>query len=289
MPSNPVNFPRPSDARIRLALRFLAPWRAYTRPVFVGLDRLPARRPLLLVGNHTLLGVLDAPMLFEELYLRHNIFLRSLGDHAHFGIPGWRAMLHRYGVVDGTRENCAALMEAGEAILLFPGGAREVAKRKGEKYQLLWGNRLGFARMAIAHQCVIVPFAAVGVEDAFDIVKDADDFFATPLGKLARKHGLRSDFVPPLIRGIGPTPLPRPHRIYFHIGEPIEPEKFGTDPNNDEAAIALRDATKAAVEAGINNMLAFRELDPKRVRFRRLFDDTRARPRQTPHKNEPST
>ena len=113
MPSDPVKFPRPSDARVRLALRFLGPWRAYTRPVFLGLERLHAKRPLLLVGNHTLLGVLDAPMLFEELFLRHNIFLRSLGDRAHFQIPGWRQMLHRYGVVEGTRANCAALMEAG--------------------------------------------------------------------------------------------------------------------------------------------------------------------------------
>jgi hypothetical protein len=34
-------------------------------------------------------------------------------------------------------------------VLVYPGGGREVAKRKGEKYQLLWKERVGFARLAI--------------------------------------------------------------------------------------------------------------------------------------------
>lgn len=250
---------RPSGREIELALAMLEPWRRVTRPTFVGLDRIPAERPLLFVGNHTLFGMLDVPLLFAELYQRQGIFLRALGDHGHFKIPVWRDFLTRFGTVDGTRENCAALMEQGEAVLVFPGGGREVAKRKGEKYALLWKERLGFARMAIAHGCTVVPFAAVGVEEMFDIVLDADDLLQTPLGQALRKLGLREDVVPPIARGVGPTPFPRRAPIHFEIRDPVPARDFGTDPDDSEAARALRDAVKASVQAGIDGLLARHE------------------------------
>jgi 1-acyl-sn-glycerol-3-phosphate acyltransferase len=127
-----------------------------TSPRCFGIDRIPEERPLLLVGNHTLYGVLDVPFLMRELYLARGIFVRVLGDHAHFRIPLWGRFLTEYGVVDGTPKNCAALLEAGQVVLVFPGGGREVAKRRGEKYRLLWKERLGFARMAIAHQALVL-------------------------------------------------------------------------------------------------------------------------------------
>jgi len=228
---------------MKRALALLAPWRAFTRPVFRGLERIPDTRPLLFVGNHTLWGVLDTPLLFAELWEQKGIFLRALGDHAHFEVPIWGAMLRRFGVVDGTRENCARLMKAGESILVFPGGAREVAKRRGEKYQLFWKERTGFARMALAHGATIVPFAAVGAEDALDIVADADDLMASPLGRLVKRLRVRPEAIPPIVR---PR---RRERFYFEIGDPIAAE--GTPET-------LRDLTKAAVEAGIARLLAYR-------------------------------
>ncbi len=117
-------------------------------------------------------------------------------------------------------------MQAGEAILVFPGGAREVSKRKGEKYRLVWGNRLGFARLAIEHACTVVPFCCVGVEDAFDIVLDADEIMASRFGRVLARLGLRRDLVWPIVKGIGPTPLPRPERQYFRFMPPIETSSY---------------------------------------------------------------
>jgi 1-acyl-sn-glycerol-3-phosphate acyltransferase len=245
-----MNQDRPSESELRVAIKLLEPFRKLVRPLFFGLERVPADRPLLFVGNHTLFGMLDVPFLFAELWQTHGIFLRALGDHAHFAVPVWGELMKRFGVVDGTRENCAALMERGETILVFPGGAREVAKRRGEENKLLWRDRTGFARMAVQHRCTIVPFAAIGVDDSFSIVADADDFFRTPVGKLARSLGLREDFVPPLT-----IPEPLPERFYFRIGEPIPPM---SDP------IVLRDRTRRAIEEGMAALMRFREQDPKR-------------------------
>jgi 1-acyl-sn-glycerol-3-phosphate acyltransferase len=274
-------FTPPSPRELERAISLLAPFRAITAPKFFGMERLPGARPLLFVGNHTVWGVLDVPFLFAELWAKKGIFLRSLGDHAHFRVPLWRDLLSRFGAVDGTRDTCSALMQAGEAILVFPGGGREVAKRKGERYQLIWKERLGFARLAIQHACTIVPFAAVGVEDALDVVIDSGDLLKTPVGKAIQRLGFRVEVLPPIVKGIGPTPVPRPERLYFEIREPIDPRAFGADPNDDAAARALRDRVKSEVEAGIASLLAAREGDRHRRLLPRLAHGLGAARRRT--------
>lgn len=270
---------RPPEKELERAIALLEPWRKLVAPKFLGLDRVPAERPLLFVGNHTLYGVLDIGFLWRELLVKHDIFLRGLADHAHFRIPFWRDLMARWGAVDGTRENCAHLMAHGETILVFPGGAREVAKRRGEAYQLIWKERIGFARMAIAHGCTIVPFASVGVDDAFEIVLDANDLLASPLGGLLRKLNLREDFIPPLARGLGPMMLPRAERFYFEILPPIETR--GMD-DTEDAARVLRDQVRSAVQTGLDNLIALRERDPKRKLGPRLLSGLLPRRKASP-------
>ncbi|MBW1880105.1 MAG: acyltransferase family protein [Deltaproteobacteria bacterium] len=260
----------------------LEPWKLFTAPVFHGLERVPGRGPLLFVGNHTLVGILDAPFLALGLYEHKGILLRGLGDHAHFKVPGWRGLLRQFGVVDGTRENCARLMEAGESILVFPGGAREVSKRKGEKYKLVWRERRGFARMAIRHRCTIVPFSAIGVEDALDIVMDADELLQTPVGRVLANLGLREDLVMPVIKGIGPTPIPRPERLYFRFGHPIDPSLYGDDWQDDEAVSALRSEVARDIEAGIEWLKEQRHFDPDRHLVTRVVGEVGRRLRKKP-------
>ena len=255
-----------------LVERLLDPLRFFLRPRYVGLERVPDERPLLFVGNHTLFGLLDTPFLVADMWARRRILLRALGDHIHFEIPVWGRLLERYGTVDGTRENCAALMRQGEAILVFPGGAREVNKRKGEKHTLLWGDRLGFARLAVGHGCTIVPFASIGPDDAFDILLDAGDALSSPFGPgLRNRAGRKAEIIAPLVRGVGPTPLPRLERLYYHFGEPIPTAHLGGDQGDIEAARAVRDATRSAVEAGIETLLRLRESDPLRSTASRVL------------------
>jgi 1-acyl-sn-glycerol-3-phosphate acyltransferase len=277
-PSRPPSL-QLSKAEIDRALSLLAPVRAVAQPKFVGFDRIPDSRPLLFVGNHTVWGLLDIPFLFAELYERKGIFLRGLGDHVHFQVPLWRDLLWKLGAVDGTREACGALMEAGEAILVFPGGGREVAKRRGERYRLLWKERLGFARLAVQHACTIVPFAAVGIEDALDVVLDSSDLLRTPLGKALKRMGFRVDLVPPIVKGIGPTPLPRPERLYFEVRDAVDPRSYASSPDDEQGVRALRDRVKQEVEAGIASLHVARAVDPKRRLLPRLAGPLRRRAR----------
>lgn len=107
----------------------------------------------------------------------------------------------------------------------------QVNKRKGEKYKLIWKNKAEFVRMAAKTNALIVPFAAVGGEEAFDIAMDSDEVLANPLlGPLARRASQQvfqgsplehsQDAIMPITNLPGTTvpslvPLPKLERLYF--------------------------------------------------------------------------
>jgi 1-acyl-sn-glycerol-3-phosphate acyltransferase len=262
---------QPTDAEIAAAEVLLEPWHWLTAPVLSGLGNVPTDRPVFFVGNHSLMGVLDVPLMLLALYERRGIFVRSLGDHLHFRIPVWRDLLARFGTVDGTRGNCRALMRAGESLLVFPGGGREVFKRKGEKYRLIWKNRIGFARLAIEFGYTIVPFSAVGAEDCYDILVDGNDVLKTRLGPVVERLAPRPDMIPPLVRGVGLSLLPKPQRFYFHFARPIETAGLAGEQNDEAVCFALRERVRRAVERGIALLLARRQRDPDRALGPRLL------------------
>ena len=44
------------------------PWQALTNPYFEGLDRIPQDGPTLFVGNHTIYGLLDVPLMVAGIH-----------------------------------------------------------------------------------------------------------------------------------------------------------------------------------------------------------------------------
>lgn len=245
-----------------------------TRPVFVGLENVPADGPFMLVGNHQLLGMQDLPSLVRELEVRRGVRVRGMADHAHFAVPGWRTLLTRAGAVPGTRENCAALLAAGEPVLVFPGGAREVYKRRGQEYQLLWGERTGFARMAIAAGVPIVPFAAVGAEDRFDVLLDLDHPVAAPARAIARRVG-RDDVGTVLVKGSTLGVLPGAGRLYFKFAAPVATTTWSGRAADADARSECRDRVKADIETAIADLLALRAGDDRRSLLPRVADAVR--------------
>jgi 1-acyl-sn-glycerol-3-phosphate acyltransferase len=247
----------PSADRIR---RMLTLQRWYFTPRLLGAENVDPNRPGLFVGNHAIFGVIDSPLFASELYSRTGVYPRSLGDHFHFDVPGWGDLLIRYGAVPGTRENCSRLMQAGQHVLVFPGGAREVAKRRSEINRLTWKNRTGFARMAIEHGYDIIPFASVGCDESYTILFDGDDFQNSRagrwlLGRPELNKLLRGgDTFMPLARGLGLTLLPRPEPFWFMIGKPIPTGDYAGREDDREALWDLRSKAAASIEAMIEQL-----------------------------------
>jgi 1-acyl-sn-glycerol-3-phosphate acyltransferase len=258
--------------------RICTPLRLYFSPQFFGLEHIDPKRPALFVANHTIYGVLDVPLYAIELYRKKGIYLRGLADHFHYMVPGWRNFLFWIGAVRGTPENCEQLMRSKENIIVFPGGGREVCKRKGELYQLIWKKRTGFARLAIKHQYPIIPLASIGIDDAFSILMDRNDMLNTLAGKLLKKSGLleyiikKGEEIPAIARGIGLTPLPRPERIYVSFGKAIETEPYQNQYEDKQVRFAVREQVEKAINQQLGELLLQRYHDKDMSLLRRILN-----------------
>lgn len=71
--------------------------RRYLHPEFLGLCELGLKKPALFVGNHTIFGLTDAPLMIEHLYTRYGVMLRGLGDRGHLRSCGLSSDRPRWG------------------------------------------------------------------------------------------------------------------------------------------------------------------------------------------------
>lgn len=209
------SWPARVDARVVAALRPLARLVTRHHPVRLdGTEHLP-EGPALLVGNHGLLGY-ETMAFFHAVLERTGRLPLGLADRWFFRVPGLRSVLVRAGGMLGSAANARAALATGAWVVAYPGGAREVLKRDNDaKYRLQWARSLGFARIASELGIPIVPFAAAGVDDTFDIVTTLRGS-----GRLLMKH---AKYDLPVLWGRGP--LPRAVPFWFRFGAPIEPSR----------------------------------------------------------------
>ena len=142
-------------------------------------------------------------------------------------------------------------------------------------------------RLAARCNAVIVPFAAVGADDAFDIFMDTDEILSHPVIGPLTSAFMRSvagddtnlaEAVMP-ITTIPGTPLPSPvplsnlGRVYFKFAEPVDTAELSV--KDATACAAVYGECKARVEAQIAELLAIRERDPRRSGWARLTEGVR--------------
>ena len=251
------------------------PLRDYFTPEFIGLEKIEAGKPALYVSNHTIYGITDWTLFMAEVYRKKKVFLRTLSDNMHYTVPVWRELVEYFGMVPGSPETCSKLMENRQHILVFPGGGREVFRRKKEKYSLQWKKRTGFAHMAIQHGYDIIPVAQVGGDDTYDILADADDLQGTLFGKFLESSGIISDekkaeYIPPLSKGLLGTFLPKPVKLYFSAGDRISTSEYAGD-IKEEHLWAVRDKTELAMTQEIIRLLEHRGKDNSVGLLRKLL------------------
>jgi 1-acyl-sn-glycerol-3-phosphate acyltransferase len=233
------------------------------RPYVDGLQNLPADGRFLLVGNHTQAGT-EAFLI--PYFVRRVIGarVRPLADRNFGNMRGPAGELFAAaGAVVGAPETARELMRHDEPILVFPGGGREIAKFKGEEYTLLWQGRAGFARLAAEHDYPIVPAALVGGDDVYRSLITRDSRWGVLSRRLAEKLSGRSDVALPLMRGIGPTLIPRPQRMYLRFAAPIDTTKPARV--SDETWVAtVKQKTQQSLEQTLGELLEIRSSDPYR-------------------------
>jgi 1-acyl-sn-glycerol-3-phosphate acyltransferase len=235
-----------------------------TRPYVDGIENLPRDGRFFLVGNHTQTGMGEAWLTCLSVRRTIGTRVRPLTERGMGAIPGLAGdLLAACGGVVGSPENATTLMQNNETLLVFPGGGREIGKFKGEEYQLQWQGRAGFARSAIANDYPIVPVGHVGGDDIYHSVFTRDSL----VGKLTEKVGQMVTGKPgmtmPLVRGIGPTLIPSPQRMYLRFGQPIDTAK-PDGVSDDEWVATVKKTTQTALETILAELLDIRAQDPFR-------------------------
>ncbi len=204
-------------------VRVLGRW--YFRARVFGGDRIPADRPVIYVTKHPrsflyLETILLAVVTFWDNDRPPIRVLEKTGTSLHrTPLIGW--MRRNVNAVPATEAHALAALGNGESLLIFPGGARELY---GPADTIRWEGRTGFARLAIAADVPVLPFAIAGADRQH-------------WGRVAL--GGASLWLPP---------FPLPVRLEYRFGEPMLPVE-GEAP----AAFAAR------VEAATRDLLAGRQ------------------------------
>ena len=79
---------RPPAAELEALSALLAPWRALTDPVFLGLEHIPRKGPVVLVGNHSIFGMLE-----QECRLTSEMLLKVSGGRVCMADPAVTAWI----------------------------------------------------------------------------------------------------------------------------------------------------------------------------------------------------
>jgi 1-acyl-sn-glycerol-3-phosphate acyltransferase len=194
------------------ALSAVAPlvwmYRNYFRVRTYGIEKVPGGR-VLLISNHSGQLPWDATMIGISLLLEGQPprAVRSMVEKWVARLPHVCTFFSRVGQIVGTPENCRRLLEADEAILVFPEGVRGITKLWPQRYQLQ-DFGLGFMRLALETNTPIVPVAVVGAEEQSPAFLD--------LKPLAKLLGFPALPVTPTL-----LPLPLPTRYHIHFGDPL--------------------------------------------------------------------
>lgn len=237
---------RLDDLPLRAWLTAFGALRRYHRYEIRGLDHLlTPRRAALLVAYHGKPVTYDLGMLSVTLHER-------LGHLPHGVVHGaveqqrlMKWVSDGLGFVTGDGEAVAEAVRRGELIVVQPGGTREGCRSSRHRYEVDWGERTGYLRLALRHRLPIIPVAAAGVDDGYLGLNDGYAW-----GKrLGVPHRL------PLWLGVGPLGLwplspPFPVKITQLIGAPIDLEDAGPiDPADREALLRAHRRVAAAVQA----------------------------------------
>lgn len=79
---------------------------------------------------------------------------------------GWKLMMEVFHVFPGTIPTCVDVLKGGDLLSIAPGGVRE-AQFGDNTYRLIWGNRTGFAKVALEAKVPIIPVFTMNLRESF--------------------------------------------------------------------------------------------------------------------------
>ncbi len=227
----------------------------YFRPEVRGLAHIPEDGPVLLVGNHS------GGTLIVDTFMFAFEFYRYFGpDRPFYGLthdvavkmPTISALIRKYGAVPASHKCAERALDAGAAVLVYPGGDYETYRPTWHSDRIEFGGRSGFVRLAMSKGVPIVPVVAIGgQETALFVTRGQRVARLLQLDKLARIKVFPVQLAPPF--GVTvldmPTRIPLPAQISIQVLPPIDlNERFGEQPDEEEVYEAVTGEMQDALD-----------------------------------------
>lgn len=208
-------------------------WRAmqrYHRYRVEGIEHLDGNESLLLVAYHGRPIAHDQCMLSVACFDRYGYLPHGVIHGAVDGSAAGRRAREALGFVTADGPELDAAVARGEHLAVQPGGTREGCRSARHRYELSWGGRHGWLRLALRLGLRVAPVGGWGMDDTYVGLNDG-----YRAGKrLGAPAGL------PVWLGVGPLGLwplspPFPVRVTTRIGAPLD---LGRPDPDDPAALA---------------------------------------------------
>lgn len=171
-----------------------------------GMEHIPKDGPALIIYYHGTIPI-DMYYLIARVYLERDRLIHSVGDRFLFKTPGWGILSEAMKVIPGTVQTCSNILKEGNLLCIAPGGVYE-AQFGDHNYELLWKNRVGFAKAAIEAKAPIIPMFTENIREGFRSVKIMRRMFI----KLYNATRI------PVVPMYGGFPV----KFRTHLGPPIE-------------------------------------------------------------------
>jgi 1-acyl-sn-glycerol-3-phosphate acyltransferase len=212
----------------------------YFRGEVRGLGNIPDAGPVLLVGNHSGGNLTPDTTVFTLAFSAYFGVERAFHQLAHNLVLSWPwlGFLRKYGTVAASHANARAALRAGAAVLVYPGGDREVHRPSWQSGRVDFGGRKGYVRLALEEDVPIVPVVAIGGQETALFLSRGEGLArALMLDRLFRLKVLPISIAVPWGLNVGDMlgHVPLPAKIVIEVLPPVRlRDEFGDDPDVDE-------------------------------------------------------
>ena len=217
----------------------------YFRAEVRDLERIPARGPVLLVGNHSGGNMTPDTFVFVLAFSTFFGVERRFFQLAHNLVLAWPGLgrLRKGGTIAASPENAKRALESGSVLLDYPGGDYEVHRPSRESAKVDFGGRKGFVNLAISMDVPVVPIVAIGGQETALFLSRGERLARLfRLDKLLRLKVLPISIALPWGLNVGDMAghLPLPAKITVQVLDPIDlRQEFGEAPEVDQVYDAI--------------------------------------------------
>jgi len=196
---------------------------------FIGLDNIPAEGAAILAWYHGPLPV-DYWGLLTQVYKREGRMIKSVVDKNLVAYLPLSGIIRKSFHCDAySKVSCVDLLDDGYLVGVAPGGARECMF--DDSYNLMWGKRDGFAKVAVFTRAPIIPIFTENIREAYCTITTGKRLF----------QYIYSLTKVPMVPFFGGFPV----QLITHIGTPIISRK-------GETARMLQERVKEAMLDMVN-------------------------------------